>query len=87
MSDLYGVWGRRSEPHDSPEIQWSFCSGCPSLSVKNLTETKVYKLHGGVPYGYKCESMHDDLTRKQIYEMTSDTCPLGRDPMWNRRKK
>ncbi|MBR3158423.1 MAG: hypothetical protein IKF14_05205 [Atopobiaceae bacterium] len=87
MSGAYGVWGRHAELHTSPEISWSLCDGCASLNVKDLTKTMVYKLHGGTMYEYKCESMAEKLTRKQIYEMDTRTCPLGRDPMWNRRTK
>ena len=79
MSNPYGVWGRHTESHTSPEISWSRCDGCNRLAC---WEDEKSKLH---PYRYYCEAGSRNLTRKEIYTMGKDECPIGREPGNKRR--
>lgn len=72
MSGAYGVWGRNSELHTSPEISWSLCDGCQRLACREDAKSRLN------PWRYYCEAGACNLTRKQIYEMTEGKCPIGR---------
>ena len=77
MSDCstraWNVWARRPELHTSPDISWSRCDGCPELTVKPRDWAKKER------YGYYCNQLHRELTRKGIYDMTKKECPLHVD--------
>ena len=74
MSDCstraWNVWARRPDLHTSPDISWSLCDGCKELTVKPRDWAKHER------YGYYCDKLHRELTRKEIYEMDKQTCPL-----------
>ena len=76
MSDCstraWNVWARKPELHTSPDIGWSLCDGCPELTVKPRDWAKHER------YGYYCNKLHRELTQKSIYEMRTDSCPIGR---------
>ena len=77
MSDCstraWNVWARKPELHTSPDISWSLCDGCKELTVKPRDWAKHER------YGYYCDKLHRELTRKEIYDMKPDACPIGRE--------
>lgn len=70
MSEL--VWGRHRETHNTPETTWSLCNNCDHLWCRTYDKSKLH------PYKYRCDANHTNLTAKQMYEMTTDKCPIGR---------
>lgn len=77
----YGTWGRHPEPHTSPEIQWSRCDGCPSLTCNHHPEMRLQENQ----WTYYCDRLASKLTRKEIYGMTKRKCPIGRGLEHRRR--
>ena len=77
MSDCstraWNVWARKPELHTSPDISWSLCDGCRELTVKPRDWAKHER------FGYYCDKLHRELTRKEIYDMKPDACPIGRE--------
>ena len=77
MSDCsrqaWNVKASRPTLHTSPDISWSLCDGCRELTVKPRDWAKHER------FGYYCDKLHANLTRKQIYDMKPDACPIGRD--------
>ena len=71
---MFGTWGRRQDGHTSPEIQWSRCDGCSEMTCKHHPEMRLEKNQ----WTYYCDAFHTNLTRKQVYEMTEESCPIGR---------
>jgi len=86
---VFGVENpRRRVLHTSPEINWSICDGCNCLEVTDMTGSKLYQRTGKNGYSYKCSARRKNpaLTRKEIYEMTKERCPMGRDAGEGRRR-
>ena len=66
------IWGRRNEPHTTPETQWMLCDGCRSLSCIPQEKSKLH------PWKYYCGTLHKSLTLSEMYAMTTEKCPEGR---------
>ena len=82
MSDpykAYGVWARHPELHTSPDIGWSLCDGCKELTVTPRDWAKHER------YTYHCNALHKNLKVKDIYEMRTKDCPIGREVKRRRR--
>ena len=72
MSNDFQPWGRRPEKHYSPETTGSLCNMCEHLWCRPYDKSKLH------PYRYRCDAMHANLTAKQMYEMTTEQCPMGK---------
>ena len=75
MSDF--VWAKRRELHTSPEIAWSRCDGCEELTCAP-PKPQLERIGRG-EWGYYCSALARHLTKREIYEMTMDECPKGRE--------
>ena len=81
MSDDF-TWAQRRPVHTSPNISWSRCDGCPEMEVDERRYSSPDANRpgaDGVNYTpYWCRKQHRHLTRREIYEMTVDDCPIKR---------
>lgn len=67
------VWARRKALHSSPETYGTRCDGCPEL---DCIETERSRLHR---WRYYCGAMGKGMELRDLYEVTQDDCPLGRE--------
>lgn len=85
---LAGELPRKRMLHTCADIQWAICDGCEFLEVIDKTDRKLFTRHQKRPYEYKCHAnvKNPTMTRKQIYDVTADTCPMGKKPKrrWER---
>lgn len=81
MTLQFGTWARRPDAHTSPEITWSRCDGCPELTCKHHPEMRLPENQ----WTYHCAQLARGLSRKEIYDMTKNACPIGRELKRGRR--
>ena len=68
--------GRAHRPsrHTDSQIAWSLCDGCPSMEVLDPDP----RLRTG-KVRYRCNALHKNLSRKEVYEMNYAKCPRDFD--------
>ena len=63
----------RPEPHSSPETMGTRCHMCPHLSCIEQERARIHR------WAYYCEAMRKRFTFKELYAITKEECPEGRE--------